>query len=86
MSEKNGEWRWIPTSERMPEKHKEVLIMEILQEENADSILVWVGSLCFHHFMIFNGGEDQEPSYIDVEDVDYWAEIPLPPKKEKEKK
>jgi hypothetical protein len=85
MTEKNAEWKWIPTSERLPEKHKEVFIMEILQEDNADSILVWVGSLCLDLFMIFNNGADQEPSYINVKDVDFWAEIPPPPENRKDK-
>ena len=83
MTEKNAEWKWIPTSERLPEKHKEVFIMEVLQEENADSVLVWVGSRCLDLFMIFNGNGDCEPSYIDVKDINFWAEIPPPPEKQK---
>ena len=85
MSEKNGDWKWIPTSERLPENDTEVFIMEVLQEDQADSILVWVASLSHDRFMIFPGA-GQEPSYIDVKDIDFWAEIPPPPEKMKGKK
>ena len=37
MSEKNGDWKWIPTSEGLPENDTEVFIMEVLQEDQDQS-------------------------------------------------
>ena len=84
MSEKNGEWKWIPPSERLPDEHAEVFLMELLEPDNPDGVLVWVGTLFNSKFLLFSHGA-AEPTHIDAKDVDFWAEIPPPPeKKEKD--
>ena len=80
MSKKNGAWRWIPTSEKLPEEHEEVFIMEMIQPGDVEGVLVWVGTLFNGKFMLLTHGA-AEPGHIDAEDVDFWAEIPPPPKK-----
>lgn len=80
MSKKNGAWRWIPTSDRLPEEHKECFIMEVGGQGDAEGVLVWVGTLFNGKFLLFSYGVG-EPGHIDAEDVDFWAEIPPPPKK-----